>query len=380
MKIKGKGIVRTEQITCRVLLLISFITFVLCFVMEYLFPLWIGEYYCDFLHLTFLKNVTLGISGSAFVSFVCVIFPYLKKTHNFKKKFFYIFYKIGLNYKFFKISIETTKNTNEFFSSDICLKDNINNYLDEINKFISNYIVADFRTKEFDTFVVLLLENIIPNYQIVLCAIYSILKFEKAPNRIREENIIGLAKKEIYSFVLEKINENNEGCRLNDSFLHINCGYVKFVYKNFLRNKFSNVAIVLSKSRKKLRNKKYRPYENIKFYLQTRKKIMHKPTENDLLNDRYFKNITNEIERIIKRYERIYLKECGELKRMFNFLMNNKTIEVDRNIVDFYNKLLERETLSNVHKVFEGAKKVFVENGYPFVKSDSSDNIKDVQE
>lgn len=86
MKIKGKGIVRMEQITCRVLILISVFAFAVCLVMEYFFPLWINDYYCKLIHLDFLKNVMLGISGSAFVSFVCIIFPYFQKKNDFSKK------------------------------------------------------------------------------------------------------------------------------------------------------------------------------------------------------------------------------------------------------------------------------------------------------
>lgn len=160
MKIKGKGLVRMEQLTCRVLLLVSVISFTLCFVMEYFFPLWIGDYYCRLIHLEFLKNVMLGITGSAIISFVCVIFPYLKKKNDFLKTLLSQIETLLSTY----LAINACLNQNRLFPLD-GTQDNIDTYefeirmykasqdlLNKIDAFASQYRRHEWSIRELDDF------------------------------------------------------------------------------------------------------------------------------------------------------------------------------------------------------------------------------------
>ena len=216
MKIKGKDIVRIEQITCRALLLISVIDFGLCLMMEYFFPLWINEFYCELLHLEFLKNITLGISGSAIISFVCIIFPYLNKRTEFISRMsvpinsIYSTYRSiygCLNYYYhhaeghldtYSIEIDLYKITQEFPK--------------KLKAFIIEYSNSDWTSKRIDKLINMLNLRAITNIHIIQESVLNMVPKEyrnnplEIPIELKKDIGLKRAEKEIFALLLKKIN------------------------------------------------------------------------------------------------------------------------------------------------------------------------------
>lgn len=244
MKIKGKGSTRMEQITCKVLIIVSVTSFALCFFIEYVFSIFVDTFWGEKLHIEFLKNVIMGISGSSFVSFICIIFPYLEKKHKFKNIMFSKINNIYISDIFIQVAniINEAKKPKKIFKYDYALNRRVNSYLDEIFDFVYEYLAADWYSKEFDTFVVLLLHIFIPTLQMVLYVDSSFLTIETTPNESEEKIIIRRAKKDIYDFVLNILTEfDSKKFRESKKFFYGN--YTRFVFKNFLQNILDEVFL-----------------------------------------------------------------------------------------------------------------------------------------
>lgn len=82
---KVKGALKWEKITIIALLLISIFTLCASIFIEFGLQPCLPEVCFTWLHLGFITNVLLGIAGSATISFLCLIFPYLEKTNSLKQ-------------------------------------------------------------------------------------------------------------------------------------------------------------------------------------------------------------------------------------------------------------------------------------------------------
>lgn len=214
MKVKGKDIVRVEQITCRALLLISIIAFGSCLIIEYFLPLLVDEYYCEFLHLDFLKNIMLGISGSAIVSFVCIIFPYLKKRNEFIsgisvqiKSIYSTYYNIchKLNY-FYPVDPDT-------YSFEIDLYKNAQEFSKKLKELIIEYSNSDWTSKSIDKLIEMLNFITVTNICTIQKSVLNMVPREyrnnllEIPIELKKEIDLKRAEKEICALLFEKINE-----------------------------------------------------------------------------------------------------------------------------------------------------------------------------
>lgn len=247
MKIKGKGIVRMEQITCRALVLISVFAFAMCLVMEYFFPLWINDYHCKLIHLDFLKNVMLGISGSAFVSFVCIIFPYSKKKSDFSKKMLSLIKPIYLCYLDIHGMVETVNG----FERKI-KRDDANTYgfekklyevsqslQDKIDFFVIEYLNSEWSSREISNLIDLLHEEVATNIKTIKGVVSSVFPLEfrnkplETPSEIKKDVRLKRAEKDIYKMLLEEMDKRLEIKKLKKFFKPFKFNLANIYLKDF---------------------------------------------------------------------------------------------------------------------------------------------------
>lgn len=221
MRIKGKGVLRTEQITCRVLVFISAIAFALCIVMEYCFPLFINDFYCELLHLDFLKNVMLGISGSSIISFICIIFPYLKKRKDFTMTISSHIESIFLCY------LDIYNDLVSVSTRDIVIKkDDVDTYgfelklykaaqelLEKLNLFVVDYMNSDWLSQDVDNLIRFLKRNIEINLNAIKCAMSCMVPEEYNNNPLdisedlKKDFVIKRSEKDVSILILKEMNE-----------------------------------------------------------------------------------------------------------------------------------------------------------------------------
>ncbi len=313
MKVKGKDIVRVEQITCRFLLLISVIAFGLCLIIEYFLPLFVDEYYCDFLHLDFLKNVMLGISGSAIVSFVCIIFPYLKKRNEFISRisvqiksiystYSNIYYKLNC---FYPVCLDT-------YSIEIDLYKDTQEFTKKLKELIIEYRNSDWTSKSIDRLINMLNFVAITNIYIIQKSVLNMVPKEYRNNLleipIELKKNIGLkrAEKEICALLLEKINEILDRKSFEKFFKPFHLDKIKNYNSNFQLNDFD--------------------YETDQNYI----KIRYYPD---------FVMTPIKVSRLKHKHFKYYFDECKILRNAFENILEKGALCSEAIVDEFYNAL-----------------------------------------
>lgn len=349
MKIKGKGIVRIEQITCRALLLISVIAFGLCLVMEYFFPLWMDEYYCEFMHLDFLKNIMLGISGSAIISFICTIFPYLKKRNDFINKVLSQIKSIFLCY------LDINNDLVSVNSRDIVLKkDDENTYrfeielyeaaqelLKKIDSFVIDYEGYDWSSRDINNLIDFLHGDVSTNIGVIKFVVLCLLpeKYSNNPLEIskdlKKDIILKRSEKEIYNLTLKKMNEILNVKKFKKYFMRFQ------LEENSLRD-FDKALSSASQTIKNLQESKSR----------------WKKMENDIICS----SLRNKIDIIKTKHNKQYTKETHELNCIYFKLLKMINVDIDCSIdCDIYGKFhkaLEEDRMSDAKKIIDDLKKL----------------------
>ncbi len=95
---KIKGTLKMERNIIVTLLIISIATLCASACIEFVVQAFISEYCYTELHLAFVTNVMLGIAGSATISLLCLIFPYLEKKNSQEAKIVNLVRKVYCDY------------------------------------------------------------------------------------------------------------------------------------------------------------------------------------------------------------------------------------------------------------------------------------------
>ncbi|MCM1061232.1 MAG: hypothetical protein NC452_13225 [Eubacterium sp.] len=293
MKIKGKGVLRTEQITCRVLVFISAIAFALCIVMEYCFPFFINDFYSEFFHLDFLKNVMLGISGSSIISFICIIFPYLEKRNKIIKKIYSQISSIFVCYLniYEQIGEEIKKDNAETYGFEIKLYKATQELLEKIDLFKIDYSKFDWSSKDIDHFIYFLTDDVVTNLKAVKHMVSFIVPKEYSNNPLeisedlKKDIILKRSEKDIRDFIMNNKNEILEMEKIKKIFKKFNLEETNVRLKEELLKKISQFVNEVDENLKKWRESdSNRKINNLKFEIESIKRKHKRQYANEIIN------------------------------------------------------------------------------------------------
>lgn len=309
MRKKGKGSVRAEQITCRVLLIVSISAFLLSLIIEFAADIFLNAELYQLLHLEYIKNVMLGLCGSAIISLVSIVFPYLNKaektTQKLKSILREIYDLISRIYIFVrKNSSENNidkKERNDSFNDEINLLKDSDALLNKLKEFEAEYNDSDFTFDEINDIINNFFESIKLYADIVNGAMREVLPSKYYNATIietyyskRDISVIR-AQEEIYNIILEEIKEEIDLEKFRQKLLSLKIN-VSEPYFNELRNSLEYIL-------------------NISSYKETMRK--------DIINSGKVLEISHSINKIKSRYSSQYHRECEKRKQEFVFALEN---------------------------------------------------------
>lgn len=214
MKIKLTKTLKTEQKTLHILLVTGIVAFLLSILLE----LVVSQFMCvslyETLHLNYLVNILLGISCSAVISFIGLIFPYLYRKNGqidgILSELKEIYYKYLIIHK----SISDIREQNDY-SFEKSLYTDADELTKKIYAFIANYENSNITSEDIEVIKEVLRKNIIMNLEVVkkFCSIFILYENIVKENSLDTESNTPIlkdvtakrAQKDCYKFLLEKI-------------------------------------------------------------------------------------------------------------------------------------------------------------------------------
>lgn len=148
LNVKVKNSLKTELKVIKILISISIIAFALSIVIEFLITSPNTPTHWDY-----LNNILLGVSGSSIISFLCLLFPYLRNKSNQINyitntlKEIYVFY---LEKHFYFKRLSNGENPSETYAVDLIIYEEIDVIIEKVNSVIEKYNTADFYSDEFE--------------------------------------------------------------------------------------------------------------------------------------------------------------------------------------------------------------------------------------
>lgn len=254
MKVKVTKTLRTEQKTLHILLAVGIVAFLLSMLLELAVSPFICVSLYETLHLNYFINILLGISCSAVISFIGLIFPYLNKKNGQIEAILSELNEIYDRYLIIYGSISNmSTNGNLLETDDYSIEKTLYNHVDELIKkiytVITNYENSNFTSKDIDEINKVFRKSIIINLSTVkeFCSFFllyeNITKQDKSDTdlnpRVLKDVITKRAEKDYYKFLLEKI----EAYFPLNEFAHVYKNISNLAdLKNYATNQIEQVA------------------------------------------------------------------------------------------------------------------------------------------
>lgn len=247
IEFKTKGNLRVEQMAIKFLLFISIFSLIATILSEFLLKNIIPTFNYESLHIEFIQNILLGIYGSAIISFMCLVFPYIKKKSDQEKELLTLIKYIFFHYYnlYSRVIARHDKEVNDStYFSEIRIYEDSKSLIEHINSLGDAYINLDIRSEEIEKVINEIRNKVLQNTLMINEFAKTLVPVDyynnplDVPKTLNKDTIDTNAESDLYACLLTLINNN----LTMDSFdnIFVNCFDVKEDKMNYINSTFKN--------------------------------------------------------------------------------------------------------------------------------------------
>lgn len=238
IEFKIKGNLRVEQMAIKFLLFISIFSLIATILSEFLLKNIIPSFNYESLHIDFIQNILLGIYGSAIISFMCLVFPYIKKKSDQEKDLLTLLKYIFFDYYnlYSRVIARHDKKVSDYtFFSEICIYEDSKSLIEHINCLEDDYTNLDIRSEEIEKVINEIRNKVLQNTLMINEFAKTIVPVDyynnplEIPKTLNKDTNDINAESDLYACLITLLNNNLTMDNFDKIFVH--CFDVKEIKK-----------------------------------------------------------------------------------------------------------------------------------------------------